>query len=278
MFSLLERYLVYPTPRVEKGDWNPRWLEQEDVYFESSGGVQLHGWYAPCDGAERTILYCHGQSEHVGQMVGLVLRLQSLLSANVFVFDYRGYGQSQGVPTEQGCIADGLAAQQWLAERTEQLPEDIVVIGRSLGGGVAAAVAAERGARALVLENTFTKLTDVGDYWFKGLPARWFMREKYDSVARIADYHGPLFQTHNLEDKVVPYKLGRQLFRAAASSHKQFYTSHGGHFDVPTKAYYDRLLKFLRVVDARQRRGNRPMTIFTRARDCDAALLTSAGW
>jgi len=111
--------------------------------------------------AKRLIVYAHGNGEHVADQASLVFRLQSHLQATVFVYDYRGYGRSRGKPTERGCVADGMAAQRWLADREGVSTEDIVLMGRSIGGGVSVAAAAEQGACALVLEATFSRMTDA---------------------------------------------------------------------------------------------------------------------
>ncbi|TWT86558.1 putative aminoacrylate hydrolase RutD [Pseudobythopirellula maris] len=246
MISYVERMLIYPAPSIDRGNWKTKWLDKEDVHFESSGGVRLHGWYAPVENPDCVVLYSHGQSEHVANLINVVARLQESLNASVLVYDYRGYGKSQGVPTEAGCVADGLAAQQWLAERAGVLPEELVIVGRSLGGAVSTAIAAERGARALVLENTFSRLTDVAAYRYPWLPVRQVMRNRYDSVERISQYTGPLFQMHGTRDRVVPAKFARELFSACPSAHKRFYTVRGGnHFDSTPPAFYAKLREFL---------------------------------
>lgn len=261
MIGSLERSLVYPAPPFTRGNWDTRWLNKEDVYFDSvdsvSGkAVRLHGWYVPHEKPRNVVLYAHGQSEHVASLVNAVVRIQEALDATVFVFDYRGYGKSKGRPTESGCIADGLAAQQWLAERTGRLPEEIVIYGCSLGGAVGVALAAERGARALVLESTFSRLTDVAAYRFPWLPVKRFMSDKYDSISRIQHYHGPLLQLHGTRDRVAPAKFARELYAACPSPMKRFYTVRGGrHHDPAPLAFYARLNRFLEEVDATQPTG-----------------------
>ncbi len=256
MLGSLERSLIYPAPSINRGNWDTSWVDKQDVYFESQDPrtqktVRLHGWYCPHPEPKNIVLYAHGQSEHVANLVNVVVRLQETLDATVFVFDYRGYGKSEGMPSEVGCIADGLAAQQWLAERTGTLPEEIVIVGRSLGGAVAVAMAAERGARALVLENTFSRLTDVAAYKFPWLPVRRFMRDRYDSMERIAGYHGPLLQMHGTRDRVAPAKFARELFAACPSDFKRFYTVRGGrHFEPAPLPFYGHMAQFLAEADA----------------------------
>lgn len=253
----LERLLVYPAPSANDGDWDPRWIENEEVWFNSADGTRLHGWFVPHEQPKHVILYSHGNSEHVGNQVNTLLRLQSLLDATVFVYDYRGYGKSEGKPTEAGLIADGLAAQQWLSMRAGMSISDIVLMGRSLGGGVSVAVAAERGAKALVLDATFSRMVDAASYNYPWLPVKTMMRDRYDSLSRIEDYYGPVFQSHRTTDEVVPVKLARQVTDRAPGSLKQFYEIPTGRHNEPLpQDYYEALASFLAEVD-RQRPANR---------------------
>lgn len=250
LIKLIERSLVYPVPSRERGDWRPRWLRPQNVWFRSADNTKLHGWYVPNADARRLIIYCHGNGEHVADQANLVFRLQSHLQATVFVYDYRGYGRSRGKPDERGCVADGLAAQRWLAEREGVTTEDVVVMGRSIGGGVAVAVAAEQGARALVLENTFSRMTDAAAAMYPWLPVRIFMTNRYNSMRRIRKYAGPLFQCHGTADDLVPMKLGLRLFDEAPGAMKQFYEiPNARHNDSPPPGYYAALAQFLDQVD-----------------------------
>jgi fermentation-respiration switch protein FrsA (DUF1100 family) len=254
LIRLIERSLVYPRPSRERGDWRPRWLRPQNVWFRSADNTKLHGWYVPNPDARRLALYCHGNGEHVADQANLVFRLQSYLAATVFVFDYRGYGRSRGKPHERGCVADGMAAQRWLAEREGVNPSDIVLVGRSLGGAVAVALAAEQGARALVLENTFSKMTDAAAHLYPWLPVRLVMSNRYNSLRRIKNYHGPVFQCHGTGDDIVPMELGRRLFEAAPGRMKHFHeVPYGGHHDTPPPAYYAALANFLEQVDQQGR-------------------------
>ncbi|HVT29991.1 MAG TPA: alpha/beta fold hydrolase, partial [Lacipirellulaceae bacterium] len=250
LIKLIERSLVYPRPSRERGDWRPRWLQPQTVWFRSGDNTKLHGWYVPNPDARRLIVYAHGNGEHVADQANLVFRLQSNLAATVFVYDYRGYGRSRGKPTERGCVADGLAAQRWLAEREGVDPEDIVLMGRSIGGGVQVAAAAEQGARALVLEATFSRMTDAAAHNYPWLPVRLVMSNRYNSIKRIQKYDGPLFQCHGADDEVVPIQLARKLFDASQSRMKQFYEiAYARHNDTPPSAYYAALATFLDNVD-----------------------------
>lgn len=254
LIKLIERSLVYPRPSRERGDWRPRWLQPQNVWFRSADSTKLHGWYIPNPDARRLLVYCHANGEHVADQANLVFRLQSYLAATVFVFDYRGYGRSRGKPHERGCVADGMAAQRWLAQREGVEPEDIFIMGRSIGGGVGAAMAAEQGARALLLEATFSRMTDAAASLYPWLPVRLVMSNRYNSIRRIQKYTGPVFQCHGNADEVVPIELARRLFDAAPGPMKQFFeVPYGRHNDTYPPAYYAALGQFLDQVDEQSR-------------------------
>jgi len=218
----LERWLVYPVPSKTLGDWKASWLPHEDVYFQSADGTKLHGWFVPHSTPKRSILYCHGNGEHIAFNAALAAHLRDTLQASVFMFDYRGYGNSEGRPSEAGCIADGQAAQRWLAERMGIEPNEVVVIGRSLGGAVAIALASEVGAQALVVENSFATMPDVAAVHYPWLPVRWVMDNRYDSLSRIKSYHGPLVQSHGVMDTLIPIAMARSVFDAAPTTQKHW--------------------------------------------------------
>lgn len=243
---LLEPWLVYPVPPRDAGDWQAVGLGYEDVWFTSADGTRLHGWFIPNRASKRAVLYCHGNGEHVAMNADLAARLRDRLQASVFLFDYRGYGRSEGRTNEAGCIADGLAAQRWLAERMGTEPREVVVIGRSLGGGVAVAIAAEQGAAALVLENTFPSLVAAAAYQYPWLPVGWVMDNRFNSVGRIRQYSGPLMQSHGSADTLIPPPLGRQLFDAHRGGRKRWHELPGlEHNDAFPPSYYAILSQFL---------------------------------
>jgi fermentation-respiration switch protein FrsA (DUF1100 family) len=243
---LLERWLVYPAPPLALGNWNPVGLGHEEVWFNSADGTRLHGWFVPHSNPKRAILYCHGNGEHIAVNADLAARLRDTFQASVFLFDYRGYGRSDGRPSEDGCIADGCAAQLWLAQRMAIKPRDVVLMGRSLGAGVSAALAAENGASALILECGFPSMPDIAALHYRFLPVRLVMDNRYDCVTRIKRYTGPLFQSHGTLDQLMPLELGQRLFDASPSPMKRWVTFPGlGHNSPWPDSYYDELAEFL---------------------------------
>ena len=241
LMMALERWLVYFPPATAHWSLSPH-SGDEEAWFEFSDGTRLNGVLLRQPGSSRAILYCHGNGEDVPHALSRMDELRRRLDANVFVFDFRGYGGSDGSPQEAGIIEDGLAAQRWLAERLQCKPTDIVVMGRSLGGGIAVAVAAQQGARGLVLQNTFNRLDEVAAGQYPWLPVRWLIRNHYPSNEWIAGYTGPLLQSHGTTDEIVPYESGQALFDACPSADKQFFTIDGGYHNEAEPAEYDALL------------------------------------
>lgn len=213
----LETSLVYPAPRANEGDWQADSYRADDAWMVSSDGTRIHGWYFSADNAKRTILMCHGNGENVADVAPEAEYWRDRFGAAVLVFDYRGYGKSDGSPCEAGVLADAEAAQTWLADRRRIPKESIVLYGRSLGGGVAVHLAATQGAAALILDRTFSSLVDVAAHHFRWLPVRWLMRNRYPSIDRIAKYHGPLLQLHGEADGIVPWQLAKRLFDASST-------------------------------------------------------------
>ncbi len=152
--------------------------------------------------------------------------------ASVLVFDYRGYGRSEGTPNEAGILADARAARAWLAGRAGIQADQVVLLGESLGGGVQVDLAASDGARGLILLGTFSSLPDVAaahyPWW---LPVRLLMRTRLDSLAKIGRYHGPLLQIHGDHDSIVPLACARRLFEAANEPKELVVIGGGDHND-----------------------------------------------
>jgi len=241
----LEKSLVFLPAKHPAGNWMPQGLVFEEARFESADGTRLHGWYVPHDRARAVVLFCHGNAGNVTHRADVLRTLHDRVGVSVMIFDYRGYGRSEGTPSEAGTLADARAARAWLARRTQRAEKEIVLLGRSLGGGVAVDLAAADGAAGLVLESTFPSIPEVAASHFPWLPARPLMRTRFDSLAKIGDYHGPLLQSHGDADTTIPYKLGRRLFDAA-NEPKQFVTiPGGGHNDPQTPEYYAALIAFL---------------------------------
>ncbi len=205
----------------------------------------MNGWYYPQEKPAAVVLLAHGNSGNMTAYADALRVLHDQYGLSVMVFDYRGYGKSDGEPDEQGILEDARAARQWLARRANIDEHDIVLMGHSLGGGVMVDLAAGDGARGLILVNTFSSLPDVASYQMPLVPVRYMMHNRLDSVSKIEKYHGPLLQAHCDKDRTVPFVFGTRLF-ARANEPKRFVTTHGtGHDDFLPEDFQQALDGFL---------------------------------
>jgi hypothetical protein len=221
-------------------------LPFEQVTLRAEDGVRLSAWFVPARDAEGAVLFCHGNA---GNMSGRVdsLAVFHRLGLSVLIFDYRGYGRSEGSPGEEGTYLDAQAAWDHLVNLRGVPPGRIVLFGRSLGGAVAARLAARHRPGALVLESTFTSLPDLAADLFPWLPARWLCRFSYDTASRLGGINCPVLVVHSREDDLIPFSHGRKLFDAAAPP-RTFLAISGTHNDgflTSGSVYTDGLKAFL---------------------------------
>ncbi len=240
----LENSLVYqPTPFPTDFPFDE--VPLEDVVFASSDGTGLHGWFVDHPDPVAIALICHGNAGNIASRGESLMILNRRHRLAVMIFDYRGYGRSEGVPNEAGIVADARAARAWLADRKNVAEEEIVLMGRSLGGAVAIDLAAKDGAKGLVLASTFTSMPAVAKNLMPLVPANLLMRQRFNSIEKIRNYHGPLLQSHGDADQLIPIDQGRQLF-AAAPGQKTFVTiANAGHNDPQSEEYRQALDRFL---------------------------------
>jgi fermentation-respiration switch protein FrsA (DUF1100 family) len=239
-----DTFIFFPS-KYPDGDWEPIGLEFEDAWFEAEDGSKLHGWYVPAKNPRAVVLFAHGNAGNLTHRIDTLEALANRLGASVLIFDYRGYGRSGGSPSTTGILADARAARRWLASRAEISESQIVLMGESIGGAVAIHLAAEDGARGLIVENVFSSLADVGAHHYPFLPVNLVMRGDLNNVSQIGKYHGPLLQFHGDADSIVPFELGQKVF-AAASEPKRFVVIAGGdHNDPRSGTAYRELDRFL---------------------------------
>lgn len=201
-------------------------LPYEDVFLTSDDGVRIHAWWIPREDALASLLFCHGNAGNVSSRLESI-RLFHSLGLNVFIFDYRGYGQSGGRPSEEGTYRDAGAARSWVMGKTPDSP--LVLFGRSLGAAVAAELAADgEGGDALIFESGFTSVGDIGSELFPFLPVRWIQTIQYDSLAKIPEVKMPVMVIHSPEDEIIPFHHGERIFEAA-NPPKEFLTIRGSH-------------------------------------------------
>ncbi len=250
MFSLLENHLLYYPDKYFAATPDQAGLEYEEVWFETSDGLRLHGWFLPpASNPEKTaacLLFLHGNAGNISHRLDNIKGLVGHGLA-VFIFDYRGYGLSRGRPSEKGTYEDARAAYRHLLTRPGISPENVVIFGRSLGGAVAVDLAGHFPARALILESSFTSFREVARVHFPFVPS-FLLSRKYESERKMASVRTPALFVHGRLDSIVPFDMGRRLF-AAHPGPKEFYSidraGHNDTFIVGEEQYYQRLLDFI---------------------------------
>lgn len=204
-------------------------LEYEDVQLRTTDGEKLHGWWVPAQAARGAVLILHGNAGNISHRLDYLAMFNRLGHASLII-DYRGYGKSSGTPSEAGTYRDGEAAWLHLIEARKLKPQDIVIVGESLGGGVATWLALKYPPRALVLASTFTSVPDLGAQVYPWIPVRWLARIDYDNRARIGRIAAPVLVAHSRDDDIIPFSHGQALFEAAHEP-KQLLALSGGHND-----------------------------------------------
>ncbi len=243
---LLENWLVY-RPTTAREDWQPAPVADiQDVDLFTSDGTKIHAWWLPYPGADEAILYCHGNAGNLSHRGNSIVKLRDVLKVSVLIFDYPGYGKSEGKPSEGACCRAAEAGYSWLTETQKVDPNRIILYGGSLGGGVAVELGAHKSHRALVLVKTFTSAPDLGAGMFPWLPIHWVMRNRFDNLHKITKCQQPVFIGHGTADRLIPFTHGQRLYEAA-NQPKEFFTLNGAdHNDALPVEFFDGLKHFLK--------------------------------
>lgn len=216
------RLILFPLPRLE-GNPKDLGLSYSDLEIASGEG-RLHGWSIPPASGDHWVLFCHGNGGNISHRLE-VARLLHELDLGVVLFDYRGFGQSRGeITSEADLLQDGEAAYHWLASRTKS----ILIYGESLGGGVASHLAHSKPCQGLVLQSTFTRLTDQAQELYPWLPVRWLSRFRLATVDRLPSLRCPVLVMHSRQDDLIAFHHGQALYAAAAEP-KHWCELRGGH-------------------------------------------------
>jgi fermentation-respiration switch protein FrsA (DUF1100 family) len=222
------------------------------VEFTAIDGVKLYGWFIPAKkenkGITPTLLWFHGNGGNLSNRVTNIALLNHYIRTNIFIFDYRGYGQSEGIPSEQGIYRDGEAAVKYLSARNDINPKRMVYFGRSLGASVALEVAIKKPPAGIILESPFTSIVAMARKLY-GFPLGKLLLTRYDNESKIRQINLPLLILHGDQDQIVPFEMGRTLFDIA-NEPKDFYNIRGaGHNNTDItggEPYFHRLESFVK--------------------------------
>lgn len=242
---LIDSLVFQPTPGV---DLTPSQLgiQGEETYLETEDGIRIHAFYLPSQGATRALLFFHGNAGNASHRLPNAAEL-ARLGVHVLLLDYRGYGASQGSPSEAGAYRDARAGLRHLTEDRGIPERRIILFGRSLGGAVAVDLAAGRDLAGVILESTFPSIRAVTQRlvgsFLAGLTAG-----KFDSIGKIERIRAPLLFFHGDRDEIIDFELGRRLFEAAPEP-KTFETivgaGHNNTVEVGGRPYFARIARFL---------------------------------
>jgi uncharacterized protein len=244
-----EKKIIFHPAKFPEGYWDPvsLGLKAQDISFQSEDGINLHGWYVPTPGARATLLWFHGNAGNLSHRLDNIQRLLPL-NLNIFIFDYRGYGKSEGEPDEKGIYKDSQAAYNKVLELEGVSVDSLFLFGRSLGGICAVETALNNSARGLILESVFTSASDMSRKIMPLIPLGWAIRSKLEAINQVPELKLPKLFLHGDRDEVVPFDLGRKLYEVAADP-KSFYIIQGaGHNDtyiMGGRDYYNALDGFI---------------------------------
>lgn len=204
-------------------------LQYEELAIPAVDGKPLHAWYVPALDARGVVLFVHGNAGNISHRLD-AFGIFNEAGLTTLIFDYRGYGKSPGQPSERNTYEDAQAAWDYLTGVRGIAPGRIVIVGESLGGAIAAWLAARTGAGALVLTCTFTSMPELAGSLYPVFPSKMLSRFDYDTEKSLASVHSPVLVAHAPDDRIVPFAHGRQLFETAHAP-KQFLELMGTHGD-----------------------------------------------
>ncbi len=249
LYLMQSKFTFQPTRQLlyNPGDIG---LEYEKVQLKTPDNLLLSAWYIPAKNAEFTILFCHGNAGNMMHRLD-TLNIFYEMGVNCLIFDYRGYGNSQGKPTEEGVYTDAQTAYDWLINEKKISPENIILFGRSIGGSVAAHLANNVKVKGLILESCFTSYADIGRKFYPYMPVKLVAKYSFNTFEYVKKLECPILVIHSRGDEIIPFELGLRLYEQAANEPKEFLEIFGNHnegFLHTGQAYRDGLKKWLESV------------------------------
>jgi uncharacterized protein len=208
-----------------------RGLGWQQVDLLTEDGLSLDAWWIPAEDARGSLLFFHGNAGNISHRLDSIQQFHRL-GLSVLIIDYRGYGRSEGRPSEEGTAEDARTAWRWLTEQAGKSPDEIVLFGRSLGAAVAAELAASLAPdvepAALLLESPFRSVPALGQQLYPFLPVRWLATLDYPTERYVSEIRAPILVIHSRDDEIIPYSEGEAVFEAAGESNEML-TIQGGH-------------------------------------------------
>ncbi len=249
-----QKNLVFlPTPSYPIHTPKEIGIDFEEHFYQYPNGDTIHCWFIPAQSPTKTtILFCHGNSGNLGDRLEIIRVLRDL-GVNLLLFDYRGYGASRGEVSENNTYEDGERMIEFLKEKKDIHESDIILYGRSLGGGVATELSSRHpNIKALILDSTFTSLPEIGQHYYPYIPVKWILKYRYDNLGKIKRIKSPKLIIHSQEDEVIPVSHAHKLYQAALPPKDLLILPKGGHNDcfiVSQEEYLSGLKSFLAKIE-----------------------------
>ncbi|MFH2050592.1 MAG: alpha/beta hydrolase [bacterium] len=222
------KMIYLPSPDINLTPTNIG-LAFDDITFYAEDNTGLNGWFIPAENSIGTILFCHGNGGNISGRLETI-RLFNEMGLSIFIFDYRGYGRSDGEPSEKGTYKDARAAWNYLVAEKGIVGSKIIIIGRSLGGAIAAHLAREVSPAGLIIESAFKSVKSLGGELYPFFPIKLISRFNYNTASYIRKVKCPILVVHSPEDDIIPFHHGREIYQSAPEP-KQFLEITGNHND-----------------------------------------------
>ncbi|MDH3349654.1 MAG: alpha/beta hydrolase [Desulfobulbaceae bacterium] len=225
-------------------------IDYQNVRFRTSDDLELAGWFIPGDKEGKVVLFCHGNAGNISHRLDTI-KIFHEFGLGVFIFDYRGYGESEGLPSEQGTYLDGGAAWEYLTGELGVPASKVVVFGRSLGGAVAARLSVEENPIACILESTFTSLPKLAASFYPIYPNEFLCHIRYETLSLVTSISCPLLIIHSRDDEIIPFEHGQDIFQALGGQGEflEIFGDHNNGFIISGDLYKEGLLYFIRGSD-----------------------------
>ena len=227
LFILFQgKYIYHPSSHIESTP-NSIGLEYEDITLSTSDGIELDSWYIPASNDSMVVLLCHGNGGNIGDRMESI-KIFHNMNLSVFIFDYRGYGKSEGNPNEKGTYIDAETAWDYLIDERNISSDNIIVFGRSLGGAIASKLAIDKDPYAVILESTYTSISDQAKDLLPIFPFNVITRYKYPTIDHVKKISSPILIVHSSDDEMISVNHGKDLFKSA-NEPKMFLEISGNH-------------------------------------------------
>lgn len=248
LYVMQERMVFLPQLPGRELDATPRriGLDYVDVKIETVDGIWLHGWYVFAKHPRGVVLFLHGNAGNISHRLDSVA-IFNALELDTFIIDYRGYGRSEGKPSEHGTYRDAEAAWQYLVDDRGEAPARIFIFGRSIGGAVAAWLASKHEHAGVIIESSFTSAVQMASQLYPFMPVRWLVRLQYPVVDYLANAKSPVLVVHSRDDEIIPFAMGEALYDVAPTP-KAFLELAGDHnsgFLMDRDRYREGLARFV---------------------------------